>query len=512
MNPAAHARTGLLVASALLALPGAARGETLEQFLGFSEDASVYAIYSTNSATTQDHTDICYADPAAPGSYWPEGMARPAPKTRCAVGTCNAKGFCKDADARRERMLAVLKKPEAREAGPGGEAVRIEESGGAWVVNTVAAGKAFEIARFVKGEEFTPEFVPLKLGRVFWSADGKTVAVELYGDGRRIVVARVGVAAQTAPVAAAPPVSAAARKLAVQTNDAGMKLYRAKDWKRAAALFKTAVATDPNYITARYNLACVSSLIADRAGAIEQLRWLVKSSDPQAKQKLQKAPTDSDLAWILRDAEARNLLAGAAAPSAPPTEQGAGDSGWARELPGFRPSASGETNDGARAALAALPGEHDTMCDPGDETQGRAFELKSAAGLVRASLRDGVALFDGAGKPVATAASLGCTVPGASQDELQRLAAGQVVADPDPEYVILYSNGGRASFVQTLAVYKQKGNRLVSVFAGNVLEVAGGKDKTGAVTLGADGTIQYKAPGKKVAVTLRFDATSFTYK
>lgn len=512
MTPRVRSSITPLVALALVLLPHVARAEILEQFLGFSDDTSVYAVYWTNSATTQDRTEICYTDPAAPGTFWPEGMARPAPKTRCAVGACNAKGFCRDADARRERMLAVLKKPEPRTVGPGGEAVRIEESGSAWIVSTVGGAKTVEIARFVKGEELVPESVALKLGRVFWSADGRTVAVELYGDGRRIVVARVGVAAAPPPVAAAPPVSAAARKLAVQSNDAGMKLYRAKDWKRAAALFKTAVATDPGYVTARYNLACVSSLIADRAGAIEQLRWLVQSGDPLAKQKVQKAVTDSDLEWILRDAEARNLLAGAATPSVPATGQAAADSGWARELPGFRPTVNAEANGDARAALAALPGEHDAVCDPTDENQGRAYELKSPSGVLRASLRDGVALFDSAGKPVATAAPLGCTVPGASQDELSRLAAGQVVSDPDPEYVVLYSNGGRASFVQTLAVYKQKGNRLVPVFSGNVLEVAGGKDKTGSVSLGADGAIQYRAPGKKTAATLRFDAASFTYK
>ncbi len=92
-------------------------------------------------------------------------------------------------------------------------------------------------------------------------------------------------------------------------NTRGMRKFRAKDWAGAAADFRAAIDLFPGHVKAHYNLACVASMARDRATALEQLRWLAASDLPEAAEKIVKARTDPDLAFIRGDPEGLRALA-----------------------------------------------------------------------------------------------------------------------------------------------------------------------------------------------------------
>lgn len=93
--------------------------------------------------------------------------------------------------------------------------------------------------------------------------------------------------------------------LARRANVAGMKAYRAKNYVVATKKFRDAVAADASFVTAHYNLACVSALQGDKKTALAELQWLSVSSDPAAKAKLEKAATDPDLRSLAADPDAK---------------------------------------------------------------------------------------------------------------------------------------------------------------------------------------------------------------
>jgi hypothetical protein len=118
---------------------------------------------------------------------------------------------------------------------------------------------------------------------------------------------RLTIVCLLAATAAAEPVSPA-RKQAVLANTQGMRLYQTNQLVRAEERFRDAVAADPSYAMARYNLACVDSRLRAVKSAITQLEWLAQSEDPMAKARMEKAARDPDLDFVSALPAARRLL------------------------------------------------------------------------------------------------------------------------------------------------------------------------------------------------------------
>src|SRR5262245_60088304 len=87
-------------------------------------------------------------------------------------------------------------------------------------------------------------------------------------------------------------------KLAIAANTAGLRFYRADQLPRAALRFRDAIALDPDYALAHYNLACAASRLRDVATAVIELQWLQAADDPIARAKLAKAREDADLDFV----------------------------------------------------------------------------------------------------------------------------------------------------------------------------------------------------------------------
>ncbi len=97
-------------------------------------------------------------------------------------------------------------------------------------------------------------------------------------------------------------------KAATQANDRGMARYREQNWAAAAAEFQSAIEASPNHVKPHYNLACVAAHMNDLSTVIVQLQWLKESKLPEAKSKLVKARTDSDLASVIGTPEVKKIL------------------------------------------------------------------------------------------------------------------------------------------------------------------------------------------------------------
>jgi tetratricopeptide (TPR) repeat protein len=77
-------------------------------------------------------------------------------------------------------------------------------------------------------------------------------------------------------------------------NGMGLAYYRAKNYPQALKLFAAAMRLDPKDAVAKYNEACVLSILGRRDEALESLADAI-SLDPQL---LQTARKDTDLANI----------------------------------------------------------------------------------------------------------------------------------------------------------------------------------------------------------------------
>lgn len=109
-------------------------------------------------------------------------------------------------------------------------------------------------------------------------------------------------------LSAAPAPPATGKEGAKEANGRGMKLYRAKDYGKAAEEFRAAIALDDAYVLARYNLASMAALTGDRATVLAQLRWLRASQDPAAARALARAGKDPDLRPVIDDPEVKKLI------------------------------------------------------------------------------------------------------------------------------------------------------------------------------------------------------------
>jgi hypothetical protein len=92
-------------------------------------------------------------------------------------------------------------------------------------------------------------------------------------------------------------------------NTRGMQLYAKKDYAGAATEFRAAIASDRNYVLARYNLSSMAALLGDKKTVLEQLQWLHDSYDRDARKVLDKAATDPDFASVIGDLDVKRLIA-----------------------------------------------------------------------------------------------------------------------------------------------------------------------------------------------------------
>lgn len=303
-----------------------------------------------------------------------------------------------------------------------------------------------------------------------------------------------------APVAAAPAPSLAAvnRAAAKAANVQGMKAYQAKDHAAAAAHFRAAIAADPGFPLPRYNLACVAALTGDKATARAQLEWLMASRDPQARRTLRKASSDPDLKNLSDDAASQKILQ------------------WSGVFPGFRASLLEiqETEEDAKR-LAKEAGERSSECDGDDKAaftvvraiKGELVAERPGLETLLVSLADGALLLDATGKVVARGEPLDKDCVGGSQAGLMRVAAGQVVADEDPEFVLYSSGGGHGDgYVEEVTVLKRRGDKL-ELILGATIE---GTDKQ-ELSVEGPGTIRHRGAEEKQALPKRWDPATFAF-
>ncbi|HET7501046.1 MAG TPA: tetratricopeptide repeat protein [Kofleriaceae bacterium] len=307
-------------------------------------------------------------------------------------------------------------------------------------------------------------------------------------------------------------------KVARAANARGLALQKQKKYAAAEAEYRKAIEADPGFVLAHYNLACAAALAGDHDTALVELAWVGNRAawDDQARAAAMKETRDPDLKhlgdwedvarWVPPDVlEVTDVLG-------PP-----------------RPGLAGHVLDAAERTrfagpLAAAPGAHAAECDPADARQGRVLGLPLILGRVAkqtavASLRDGVALFDPAGKLIARGEPIGCTAPGASQDMLGSLVylEGQIAtpdnapqAVPAALYVVQYGAGGRAQWTTNVVIYAQRDKQLVSVFEATLTS----SDGAGAGTLVQTvlGDLVLVAPGEKRKRAFHWDPAAFRFQ
>ncbi|HET9991178.1 MAG TPA: hypothetical protein VFQ65_21745, partial [Kofleriaceae bacterium] len=180
------------------------------------------------------------------------------------------------------------------------------------------------------------------------------------------------------------------------------------------------------------------------------------------------------------------------------------------------------------AQLASAPGAHDQKCDATDAKQGKVLDATlelTDEPKVRAvaSLKDGVAIVDPGGVVIARSAPLGCTGPGASQDELSTFAWLVVPRGlgvdtphhpPNPQsalqmLAVTYTNGGRRDWQTNVAVFARRDKTLVKVFEG--LVASSDANGAGHVWQSALGNLVHSGPGETKKRAFRWDRAKFTF-
>jgi tetratricopeptide repeat protein len=306
-------------------------------------------------------------------------------------------------------------------------------------------------------------------------------------------------------------------KEAKAANARGLALQKQKKYAAAQAEYRKAIALDPGYVLAHYNLACAATLAGDLETSLIELAWVGNRAawDDRARAAALKETSDPDLRG-LADAENPDQWV-------PPNVLTVVDVLGKRSAAAEGHLLTDAERARLAAPLAAAPGAHAAECDPADAKQGRVFGLPLTSGrvakhAVAASLRDGIALFDPGGTQVARSEPIGCTAPGASQDQLTSLAylPGTLVSlsfraptVPEDLYVVQYSAGGRAQWTTNAAIFARRDHQLVRVFDA----VLTSSDAAGAGTLVQTvlGDLVYVAPGQNQKRAFHWDPAAFTF-
>lgn len=286
-------------------------------------------------------------------------------------------------------------------------------------------------------------------------------------------------------------------------NTRGYALHKQKKYREAAIEYRKAIAEDPSYLLAHYNLACVASLENDGPGALRELAWVADRAawDPSARSAAEKARTDRDLAW-LRDSQpaAADLI------TADHLAYGTLDL-----LNMTEPDQTGSASTDAALlqAVASAPGKHADRCSAA------AFAVQfdnGATQTVAASLRDGVGLLDDHGKLVTRSEPLGCTGP---RERVTLLNRADAVSWGGPDtaaeqtggriVVVMYWVGAQQNV--TIFTFSDK-SRFVRAFDAPALSSTG----DGSLLLTRRlGHLVYRAPGAKTPRVFHLDLASWKY-
>jgi hypothetical protein len=133
---------------------------------------------------------------------------------------------------------------------------------------------------------------------------------------------------------------------------------------------------------------------------------------------------------------------------------------------------------------------------------------------VRASMSEGIALFDGSDQLIARNED---GIDPGSQSDVIELSAGQVVPDRDLELVWSWDSGGRNNGSSGITVYKRRGATLIEVFNGetryweDLRAPGGGREKKGSVKLTGAGVIIARGPNEKRASIWHWDEHAFHF-
>ncbi len=270
----------------------------------------------------------------------------------------------------------------------------------------------------------------------------------------------------------------------------GMELMNKRKWKQAEAEFQQAVAEDPSSVKAHYNLASAASRAEDLETAIWELMWVGDHAEAKLID-LEQGQSKDERASTLPEAERTKMA----------------------------------------AVLTAAPGEHDAKCAASDPKQGKVFALALQAESMHelrgdtalASLKDGVAIVNAKGAIIARGAPLGCTGPGASQDQIGTFvwlwavpdSPGSIIEHHSPPtdglrmFAVSYTTGGRRDWQTNLAVFVLRDKTLVKVFEGLIAS----SDATGAghVWQSPLGNLVYSGPGEKKKHGFSWDQTAFKF-
>jgi hypothetical protein len=296
---------------------------------------------------------------------------------------------------------------------------------------------------------------------------------------------------------------------AKQKNAQGVALLKKKDYKIAAESFRQAIAEDPDHLLAHYNLACAASLMQDRDTALTELTWLGNRSayDREAKKIAVKAEKDPDLKWIFDEQGTTYEVSRSVTPEYP-----RGDLLVEKRPFGIVGNPLIPTKKAAAdRAMAQAPGKHDDKCDGAASDQGDIFEVGAyvvpelkGEQTLRASLRDGLAIFDEKEKLIARTEPFGCTAPRAPKDKINTfLIGGDVVA-------IEYANGaGKADWHSQAVLFRVRGTDLVKVF--DVPTGTSRDPKRGKLYATPLGDLIYQAPGSPKETVFRWDEKAFKY-
>lgn len=465
----------LLLAPALglgLLWPQPAAANHIQTFLGWSRDGTAYGYIDRNDGDESEDVLLCRTDPAVPSPSWPAGVAQ---GKSCTGLPCDDNGMCKGARQRKKLLATYLIKQPASRSGPQGQVLKLRKAAGKLYIE--GAGRSFALDQ--DEHDLSEES---ELGSSFWRADGGAVGFVLRtpGYGELLFVRSLTGAPEPTPVSTA-------RELAKAANTRGMRLHKAQDFPGAAAEFRTAIAADAGWVTPRYNLACALGRQGNAAGAAEQLQWLARSSEPDARRRLEKGRLDEDLAPVRGDARVRSLLGlgpatDAASTPAPVSGPGAGPKVGSARMRALGLALTAWTDQ----PLSTAEGENN------DCLTYRSFKLAAGPLTVTGSYESGVALLDARGKQLATARGEAC---------LLGLGLGQVAPDADPEIVVHRRvQVGRGGYEEQVVILKRAGDILVEVFAGVIPEEReapqGGPPN---LVFSPDGTIRYRDPYKKNA-------------
>jgi tetratricopeptide (TPR) repeat protein len=306
-----------------------------------------------------------------------------------------------------------------------------------------------------------------------------------------------------AAVCAGPVGAAADPGKAKAANTRGYGLHKQKKYKEAAIEYRAAIREDPSLVVAHYNLACVASLMKDLETALRELAWVADraSWDAAARPAAAKARTDRDLEWV-RNADVQGtLLTGTDAP----------DEGALDLVASPMPELAGKPTTDARLikAIGAAPGKHDERCS------GEAFSApldRDGPVTVVATLRDGVAVLDAAGKPIARSEPLGCAGP---RDHITALGQAAGILKPfeysdrvllNARLVVIQYWAGSKQNIAVLVIRDRKD--VVRAFDAPLASAAGDGALLQTRVLG---NLIYTAPGEDRRRVLRWDAASAKY-